>query len=139
MSVKLVLPWLLVLSLLTGCSSVSTRQVIPLDTFRHIYVEQRQADNNHLHLLLVAELQRLGRTASSGPLTMMPREADAVLTYNDRWEWDFKTYLIEMTIEVHTARTRKKLADGRYHQPSLKTKAPAAVIQELLGPLFGKK
>jgi hypothetical protein len=69
---------------------------------------------------------------------MMPREADAVLTYNDRWEWDFKTYLIEMTIEVHTARTRKKLADGRYHQPSLKTKAPAAVIQELLGPLFGK-
>ena len=86
----------------------------------------------------VAELKRLGREASSGPLTMMPENADAVLTYADRWEWDFKDYLIELNLELHTARTHKKLADGRYYQPSLKTKTPAAVIQELLVPLFGK-
>ena len=34
-----------------------------------------------------------------------------VLTYNDRWEWDFKTYLIELTVELHTARTEKKRPD----------------------------
>lgn len=134
---KAFVPLLLLLGLFTGCTSASTRQVVSLDAFRRIYVEQRQSDNNRVDLLLVAELQRLGRTASSGPMTMMPEDTDAVLTYNDRWEWDFKTYLIELTIELHTAKTRKKLADGRYHQPTLKTKPAPAVVSELLGPLFG--
>jgi hypothetical protein len=134
---KPLLPFFL-LALLVGCTSASTRKVIALDGFRNIYVEQRLADNNHLDQLIVAELQRLGRTASSGPRTMMPENTDAVLTYTDRWEWDFKTYLIELNIELHTARTRKKLADGRYYQPSLRTKSPEEVIRELVVPLFGK-
>jgi hypothetical protein len=132
------LPFFLLVTLLAGCSSASTRKVIELDAFRNIYVEQRLADNNHLDQIIVAELQRLGRVASSGPRTMMPDNTDAVLTYTDRWGWDFKTYLIEMNIELHTARTRKKLADCRYYQPSLKTKSPAEVIRELLVPLLGK-
>jgi len=136
--VRLLLPLLLTLGFLSGCASVSTRQVVALDDFRSIYVEQRLADNNHLDKLIVAELQRHGRIASSGPRTMMPDDTDAVLTYTDRWVWDFKTYLIELSIEIHTARTRKKLADGRYHQPSLKTKPPAEVVQEILVPLFGR-
>ncbi len=130
-------PLLVLLALVSGCASGSTRQVVSLDAFRHIYVEQRQSDNNRVDQMIVAELQRLGRTASSGPMTMMPDNTDAIVTYNDRWEWDFKTYLIELTIEVHTAKTRKKLADGRYHQPTLKTKPAAAVVSELLVPLFG--
>jgi len=134
---KAFVPLLVLLALLSGCASASTRQVVSLDAFRRIYVEQRQSDNNRVDQMIVAELQRLGRTASSGPMTMMPDNTDAIVTYNDRWEWDFKTYLIELTIEVHTAKTRKKLADGRYHQPTLKTKPAPAVVSELLVPLFG--
>jgi hypothetical protein len=132
--------WLLpaVLALLSGCTSVSTRQVVALDDFRNIYVERRLADNNHVDELIVAELQRLGRNASSGPRTMMPEKTDAVVTYHDRWEWDFKTYLIELNIEVHTAHTKKKLADGRYYQPTIKTKPAPEVIRELFEPLFKK-
>jgi hypothetical protein len=129
---------LVVTLLLAGCSSASTRKVIALDDFRNIYVERPLADNHQLDKLFVAELQRLGRVASSGPRTMMPEKTDAVLTYSDRWQWDFKDYLIEMNIELHTARTHKKLADGRYHQPSIRTKPPEEVVRELLGPLFGK-
>ena len=136
---KLFAPLCLVILLLSGCSSASTRKIIALDEFRNVFVEQRLSDNNHLDKLIVAELQRLGRIATSGPRTMMPADTDAVLTYSDRWEWDFKTYLIEMNIELHTARTGKKLADGRYYQPSIKTKTPAEVIQELLVPLFAKQ
>ncbi len=137
--VKLLAPLLLVLGLLGGCSTTtSTRKVIALDSFHRIFVEQQLNDNHHLDEMIVAELKRLGREASSGPRTMMPEKTDAVLTYADRWEWDFKDYLIELNVELHTAHTRKKLADGRYYQPSIKTKPPAAVIQELLVPLFGK-
>jgi hypothetical protein len=123
---------------LAGCSSVTTRKVIPLDRFQRIFVVQRLNDNQRLDEVFVAELRRLGREASSGPLTMIPEKADAVLTYDARWEWDFKTYLIDLNLEVHTYPAHKKLADGRYYQPSIRTKHPAEVIRSLLTPLFGK-
>lgn len=128
----------LALALLAGCSSVSTRKVMPLDGFRRIYVEQRLNDNHQLAELLAAELRRLGCEASSGPLTMMPETTDAVLTYDDRWTWDFRSYLIEFNVELHTAHSKKKLADARYYQPSIKTRTPAEVIHELLPSLFAK-
>lgn len=128
----------LALAVLTGCSSVSTRKVMPLDGFRRIYVEQRLNDNHQLAELLAAELRRLGCEASSGPLTMMPETTEAVLTYDDRWTWDFRSYLIEFNLELHTARSNKKLADARYYQPSIKTRSPAEVIHELLPPLFAR-
>jgi hypothetical protein len=110
--------------------------VIDLAPFKRIHVVHRFGDDHRLSELLVAELRRLGREVTSGPLTMLPADSDAVLTYNDRWEWDFRSYLIELTIELHTARTNKKLADGRHFQPTPKPKPPAEVVRELLGPLF---
>jgi hypothetical protein len=130
---------LLIVAFLPGCSSVSTRKIIPLDRFQHIYVEQRLNDNHRLDELFVSELRRLGREASSGPLTMMPEKMDAVLTYDARWEWDFKTYLIELNFELHTVHPRKKIADARYYQPSIRTKDPAGIIHELLVDLLTKR
>ncbi len=124
---------------LAGCSSVNTRTVVDLTPFQHIYVVHRLTDDHHIDELLVHELQQRGHRASSGPLTLLPENADAVLTYDDRWEWDFKTYLIELTFEMHTARTEKKLADGRFYQPTPKAKPPAEVVHELLGSLFNAK
>ncbi len=123
-------------ALLAGCSSVSTRKVIDLAPFKHIFVVHRLTDDHHIDELFVRELQSRGHDASSGPLTMLPENADAILTYEDRWAWDFKNYLIELDIDVRTARTDKKLADGRYYQPSIKTKPPAEVIHELLASLM---
>ena len=120
-----------------GCrTSASARKVIPLDRFQRIYVETRLNENHQLDQVFVAELRRLGREASSGPLTMMPEKTDAVLTYDARWEWDFKNYLIELTFELHTIHPRKKIADARYHQPTIRTKAPDDVIRALFARLF---
>ncbi len=127
------------LVLLTGCSSVSSRAVIDLTPFKHIFVVHRLTDDRHVDELFVHELQQMGHDASSGPLTMMPENADAILTYEDRWEWDFRSYLIELTCELHTARTEKKLADGRFYQPTPKAKAPAEVVHELMHSLFTAK
>lgn len=129
---------LLSLVLFAGCSSASARKVIPLDRFHRFYVERRLNENHHLDELFVAELQRLGREASSGPLTMMPENTEVLLTYDARWTWDFKTYLIELNLELHTVHPRKKLADGRYYQPSIKTKPPQEAIREVFAKLFAK-
>jgi hypothetical protein len=134
-----VLRWALIAAVAatSGCvSSVSARKVMPLDRFQRIYVERRLNENNHLDELFVAELRRRGREASSGPMTMMPERTDAVLTYDARWQWDFKTYIIELTFELHTVHPRKKIADARYHQPTIKTKPPEDVIRELLEKLL---
>ena len=128
----------LALALFAGCSSVSARKVIALDRFQHIYVEQRFNDNHRLDELIVAELKRHGRDASSGPPTMMPENTQAIMTYEARWEWDFKTYLIELNLELHATHPRKKVADGRYYQPSIKTKGAADAIREILTLLFAK-
>lgn len=130
--------FLLPLALLGGCSSVSARKVVALDTFQRIYVVQRLNENHHLDELFVAELRRLGREASSGPLTMMPENTDAILTYDARWEWDFQTYLIELKMELHTMHTRKKLADATCLQPTIKPRAPESVIREMLQRLLVK-
>jgi hypothetical protein len=125
--------------LMAGCTTdFSTRKVMPLDRFQRVYVERRLNDNHRLDELLVAELRRHGREATSGPLTMMPEKIDAVLTYDARWEWDFKSYLIELALELHTVHPRKKIADGRCYQPNIRAKAPEAVIRDLLEPLFAK-
>ncbi len=140
MTLLRVLPFLLVglLLSLTGCSTVESRKVVDLAQFRHIYVEHLLNDDRHLDELIVAELKRLGYDASCGHLTMLPDNADAVLRYEARWEWDFKTYLIELKVEVHTARTRKKLADGSYYQPNPNAKPPAEVVSRVITPLFAK-
>ena len=128
-----------VLALSAGCSSLNTRSVVSLADFKHIYVEHRLTDDHHIDEMLVHELQQLGHEASCGPRTLLPDNADAILTYADRWEWDFKTYLIELTVELHTARTGKKLADGSYLQQTPKSKPPAEVVHELLASLFKAK
>jgi hypothetical protein len=133
---KLFAPLLLLCGLLAGCSSVSARKVMALDAFKRIYVESRLNDNHRLDELLAAELKRLGREAAFGPRTMMPANTDAVLTYDSRWAWDFREYLIEFTVELHAVRGNKKLADGRYYQPSITTKSPAEVVHEVLPRIF---
>lgn len=133
--------WLAAFALLAGAgctTSSSARKVVALDRFQRIYVETRLNENHHLDELFVTELRRLGRDATSGPLTMMPERTDAILTYDARWEWDFKNYLIELTFELHTVHPRKKIADAHYHQPTIRTKSPEDVIRELFGRLFAK-
>lgn len=134
---KFLCPLLLALALLTGCAApTSARKVVPLDSFQRIFVVQNLNDNHRVDELFVAELRRLGRDASSGPRTMMPEKTDAVLTYTDRWEWDFKKYLIELNLEVHTAHTHKKLADARYYHPSIRSEKPEVIVADLVGRLF---
>jgi regulator of protease activity HflC (stomatin/prohibitin superfamily) len=133
------LPLLAVLlGLLAGCSSVNSRQVVDLGRFQRFYVERRLNENNHLDELIAAELRARGRVAGSGPRTMMPEDTQVIVTYDARWNWDFKTYLIELNLEFHTVIPTKKLADAQYYQPSLTPKAPPEAVRELVGRLFRK-
>lgn len=124
-------------AVLTGCSSQSTHKLASdLSRYHHIYVVHRLSDNHRLDELIVGELKILGYDAACGPLTMLPDGVDAIITYDDRWAWDFRSYLIEFSLEMHSNFTGKSLATGHYHQASALTKPPEDVVHEILAPLF---
>ncbi|HVU25515.1 MAG TPA: hypothetical protein VHE13_15410 [Opitutus sp.] len=131
---------LLPLVLLAGCASVHT-EVMPhadLAATGRFFVEHRLSDNHHVDDLIVADLQARGFAASAGPLTMLPDDANVVITYEDDWAWDFHSYLIELRVAVRRARADQPLAAGSYRQPSPITKSPGAVIHILLDRLLQK-
>ncbi|HWA88246.1 MAG TPA: hypothetical protein VG710_18610 [Opitutus sp.] len=125
---------------LAACSSMHTETMphADLGKIRHFFVEHRLSDNHHVDDLIVADLQSRGFTASDGPLTMMPDDAEAVVSYADDWEWDFKSYLIDLRIEIRRARLDQVLAAGSYRQPSPITKSPAGVVHALLNGFLKK-
>src|SRR5258707_6656154 len=96
MNFRLLLP--LLLGALAGCSAVSTekKRADDLDHLQHIFVEHRLNDNYRIDQHIVEELQALGRDASCGPLTMLPDNADAIITYGDEWTFDFTTHMVSL-------------------------------------------
>ena len=122
---------------LTGCSTaLSVRKAVSLAPYKRIYVESRLADNHRLDELIANELKTYGVDATFGVPTMRPDKVDAIMTYEDRWQWDFKDYLIDMQIDLRETRGNKPLATGHYHQAGITTKTSAEVIHLILQPLF---
>ncbi len=139
---KLFLPCLLlVLPLLSGCASLTVHREpgSRLASLKKIYVQHRLADGRGIDLFIVQELQRLGYTAACGPMTMMPDDTEAVVSYADQWTWDFSSYMIELDLEVSDPRTSKILATVRYFRPALMEKPPQEMVQTVIDPLFRRK
>ncbi len=124
--------------LLSACSSIHTQRdpKIDLDRYAHFFVEHRLSDDRQIDEAIVAELKALGRDASAGPMTMMPQNADAIVTYQDEWAWDFKSYMIQLNIQIRDSRRERIVATGNYQQPSMFTKKPDQVVHAILNPLL---
>ena len=126
-------------SALAGCSHLVTRALPHSDIshFKHVFVEHRLADSYGIADEMARQLREMGFDASAGALTMMPPDAEIVVSYEDMWTWDFKTYMIEIDVQVRNAKTDKILAVGHYYRPSaVFGHPPAAMIHELLAKLF---
>ena len=127
--------------LFAGCSSVQIQKgsKTALTRRQRVYVEQRTNDSASLDARIVNELKTLGYDASAGPLTMMPDDTELVVTYDARWEWDFRHYLIDLGVTVRPASSFDVLARARYFHPGVTRKPPEEMIHELLAPLFRRK
>ena len=126
-------------AVLAGCSHLVTRALPNADIAhaKHVFVEHRLADSYGIADEMARQLREMGYDASAGALTMMPSESEIVVSYEDMWTWDFKTYMIEIDVQVRNAKTDKILAVGHYYRPSaVFGHPPAAMIHELLAKLF---
>jgi hypothetical protein len=124
--------------LFAACSSLSMQKQAGANIthFKKIYVEHRLADGRGVDQLIVQELQRLGYDASSGPLTMTPEDAGAILTYVDEWNWDFTLYMIDLDVQVRDAHTGQVLATAHFDHPAMSGKSPVGMVRAAIDPLF---
>jgi len=132
---------LAVLGLATGCASFSSWKdpSAQLQKRKYFYVESELADGQKLHTTIAAELRAMGYNATSGYLTMMPKDADVLVSYTTRWTWDFTTYLIELDLQMRDPKTGKILASIYYHRPGVGGTSTNDLIQRVLTKVVGTK
>jgi hypothetical protein len=122
---------------LAGCASY-TAHVEPgtqFSTYRRFWVKSNLDDNHALDRLLVQTLKARGFEAEHGPLTMMPREAQAIVSYRDRWAWDFKNHMTGLEITVQDARSEQQVAAANFVGPASLTLTPLEVVERLVRDL----
>ncbi len=129
------------LLLLSGCVSYDSH-VVPgkgLDGVKHFFVLSNLNDNHGIAQNIEAALKIRGNEAESGPMTMIPDEAQAIVSYEDRWEWDFGDHLIFLQLTARNRKTGDLLGSVRYGAKIPKGKTTAVVIGELMDRLLADR
>jgi hypothetical protein len=121
-----------------GCSSYvasadPTRKAKPIQVY---FVKSNLSDNRGIDGRLVRALQARGFKADKGPMTMMPQEAQAIVTYEDHWNWDFTTHLTGLRIEFQDTKTERPFASSTFSGPAALTVSIDDVIDRLLDKML---
>ena len=122
---------------LAGCATY-TAHVEPstnISAYRRFWVKTNLDDNHAIDRLIVKTLKARGYEAEFGPLTMMPRGAQALITYRDRWAWDFKDHMTSLEITVQDVRSEKQVALASFVGPASMTVSPLEVVERLVRDL----
>lgn len=107
--------------LLGGCASfdAAVEGGQSLKGVRRFFVVSNLNDNRALDHQIAHALKARGLTAEVGPLTMMPDDTQAVVTFQDHWAWDFGEHLVFLKINV-----RKPSQEQTYASATFSAKVP---------------
>ncbi|HTJ79125.1 MAG TPA: hypothetical protein VL357_09025 [Rariglobus sp.] len=124
--------------LLSGCSAVSTR--VDKDRHfagvRHFFVLSNLNDNHGIDDSIVRALQARGFEAEAGPFTMMPDAAQVLITYEDRWAWDFSNHMVHLQIAAQDPQAVHPYATAVYHKNVALSTRVDDVVTQLVGNLL---
>ena len=126
---------LLVLSLLpAGCTSYNERTTTGanLAAKKHFFVLSNLNDNHAIDRLVEAELKSRGYDGSSGPHTMMPDDAEVLVTYDENWAWDFGDHLVYLQLTATNTRTGELYATASFKAKIPSNKSVEKIIAELI-------
>lgn len=133
----------LALGVLHGCASNRESAFVSPDVdlvhLRKFYVVRSGADERGVNGMIASELTKLGFDASTGSDESAPKEADAIVTYQDRWQWDMTVYMLELRILLRQPQTGRLLAMGTSFHTSLTRKSAEEMTAEVLSNIFRAK
>lgn len=126
-------------ALFAGCASTQSGVSEPgrtLDGIERFFVLRNLKDNHRVHESIVRALQARGLHAESGPFTLLPADAQVVITYEDRWSWDFGDHMVSLKLGARDPKAALPYATASYlDYVALKTDVDAVtarVVGELL-------
>lgn len=118
-----------------GCATTLETDPIPAgyrDESKVYFVENHGGDDRRMDRMIAARLEHWGVRASSGYQADRPEEFDVLVIYEDRWQWDMSTYLIDLRVELRDAKTNAPVATGHSYQTSLARKPPEEVVARVI-------
>ena len=129
------------LGVTSGCAvNRATAMVTPdadLSKVKTFYVVQLSSDTRGVEKLIRDNLIKRGFTATAGPeLPQASYQADAVVTYLDKWFWDITMYMLELTITIRNPANNFPMATGNSFHTSLTRKSPEEMVDEVLTNIF---
>jgi hypothetical protein len=129
---------IVLMAFLSGCATykVELGRDAALSSQRRLWVKTNLDDNHSIHRVLVEVLRSHGFDVESGPLTMMPRDRQLIITYRDRWTWDFRNHLTALEMTLQDARTEKPVGAAVFVGPASLTTSPRPVVERLVGDLL---
>lgn len=125
---------------LGGCASfdASVDGGQSLKGVQRFFVVSNLNDNRALDHQIAQALKARGLTAEVGPLTMMPDDTQAVVTYQDHWAWDFGEHLVFLKINVRKPSQEQTYATATF-SAKVPLREPASVtLNRLVGTLLEK-
>jgi hypothetical protein len=123
---------------LVGCSSYSAR-VEPghdLTKYHEFFVKANFDDNHGIAGRIEGELRDRGFKATSGPLTMLPHSAQVIISYQDRWNWDFTNHLTGLTLRLSEARGDAPIAAATFDGPASMATSLDGAVDKVITKLF---
>lgn len=111
---------------------------LDLARLRNFYVVKFAPDGRGINQLIANELKKRGFEASTGLEDSGPKGTDAIVTYQDKWQWDVTMYMLELRIFVREPETGSLLAVGNSHHTSLSRRSPEEMVAEVLSNILGK-
>ncbi len=102
--------------LLGGCSTIESEgpRSGGLAGIQRFFVLRNLNDNRALDHRIAAALQARGLVAETGPLTMMPGDTQAIVTFQDYWNWDFGERLVYLKLSVRKPESNDTLATATF-------------------------
>ena len=124
--------------LLGGCASfeAEVERGRSLKGVQRFFVVRNLNDNHALDQNIVAALKARGFEADFGPLTMMADNAQAVVSFQDSWSWDFGEHLVFMKLVVREPYSNKMFATVTFSASVPLRKPYPDIVDALVDRLF---
>ena len=123
-----------------GCASFDTEAPRGggLAGVQRFFVVSNLNDNHAFDQRIAAALKARGFVAEAGPLTMMPGDTQAIVTFQDQWGWDLGEHLVYLRIAVRKPESSENLAGATFSARIPLKEAPAETVGRLVTRLFEK-
>ncbi len=129
------------LGLLAGCASyvAKVERGPGLAGVQRYFVLSNPNDSHALNHQLAAALKARGYEAETGPLTMLPDDTQAIVSYQDHWTWDFGDHLVYLQVSVRDRKTGQPYAAVTFSTKLPTRKPPSGIVDGLVAQFLPAK